>query len=67
MSHPIQVATGTTDLYQEDIQAVGKPSLTVSPDGIANGKSTVTNNGADYGPDTPGTNTQGLAEAVAAG
>ena len=47
--------------------AAGLPGLdliTVSPAGIANGQSAVTNNGAQFGPDTPGTTTQGLQEAV---
>ena len=33
----------------------GKPYITVSSKGIANGLSTVFNNGADFGPDTVGT------------
>jgi len=37
---------------------------TVSPWGISNGKATTTNNGADYGPDTPGTTTSGIQEAI---
>ncbi len=37
---------------------------TVSANGIANGKSTIPNDGADYGPDTPGTTTSGIQEAV---
>jgi len=38
--------------------------ITVSPSGIANGQSTTANNGAQFGPDTPGTTTQGFQEAV---
>ena len=41
-----------------------QPWVTVSPYGIANGKSTVANNGAQYGPDTAGTVTSGIQEAV---
>jgi hypothetical protein len=54
----------------------GKPYITVSPKGIANGLSDIPNDGADFGPDTmlnatnpsqigpPYTQTSGLAEAV---
>ena len=55
---------------------IGKPEITVSAKGIANGTSVYRNNGADFGPDTklgatlgqygpPYTTTSGLAEAVA--
>lgn len=37
--------------------------VTVSPKGIANGMSSVDNNGARFGPDTPGTTTSGIQEA----
>ena len=40
------------------------PAVTVSAKGIANGLSTVFNDGADYGPDTAGTITSGIQEAV---
>ena len=46
-------------------QIPGRPNITVSPVGIADGY--ITNGGADYGPDTPGTETVGIAEAVATG
>ena len=42
---------------------IGKTEITVSSKGIANGKSVYLNNGADFGPDTPGTNSYGLVEA----
>ena len=38
--------------------------LVVSTDGIANGGSTVFNGGSDYGPDTAGTATGGIQEAL---
>lgn len=41
-----------------------KPSVTVSSKGIANRTSTIPNDGADFGPDTPGTKTNGAQEAV---
>jgi hypothetical protein len=40
-----------------------KPYITVSAKGIANGLSTIENDGADFGPDTPGTQTSGIQEA----
>jgi hypothetical protein len=40
----------------------GAPFVTVSPVGIAKGYPT--NNGANYGPDTPGTTTCGIQEAI---
>jgi hypothetical protein len=42
----------------------GKPYITVSAKGIKNGLSDIPNDGADFGPDTPGTQTYGLAEAT---
>ena len=42
----------------------GTVALTVSAKGIANGQSTVANNGADFGVDTPGTTTSGIQEAI---
>lgn len=44
-------------------ERTGVPWVTVSPVGIAGGAA-VANNGADYGPDTPGTITSGILEAV---
>ena len=41
----------------------GKPFITVSSKGIANGLSSIPNDGADFGPDTPGTKTSGIQEA----
>ena len=41
----------------------GKPFITVSSKGIANGLSSIPNDGADFGPDTPGTETSGIQEA----
>ena len=41
------------------------PVVNVSSCGIANGLSTITNNGAPFGPDTPGTTTCGINEALA--
>jgi hypothetical protein len=45
------------------LAATGKPIVTVSPIGIADG-ATLPNNGADYGPDTAGTVTSGIQEAI---
>ena len=42
----------------------GKPFMTVSPRGIGNGLASILNNGADFGPDTPGTTTSGIQEAL---
>jgi hypothetical protein len=42
----------------------GKPYVVVSPLGIANGLSGLVNGGADFGPDTPGTSTSGIQEAI---
>jgi hypothetical protein len=41
----------------------GKPYITVSAKGIVNGLSDIPNDGADFGPDTPGTQTSGIQEA----
>ncbi|MEM0159789.1 MAG: hypothetical protein QW393_03450 [Candidatus Micrarchaeaceae archaeon] len=41
----------------------GKPYITVSAKGISNGLSNIPNDGADFGPDTPGTQTCGIQEA----
>ncbi len=42
----------------------GAPFVTVSPIGIAIGHGTLPNNGADFGPDTTGTLTTGIQEAL---
>ncbi len=42
----------------------GAPFLTVSPIGILMGHSTLLNNGANFGPDTPSTVTTGIQEAL---
>jgi hypothetical protein len=42
----------------------GKPYVTVSPAGITGGLSSLNNAGADFGPDTPGSNTVGIQEAL---
>jgi hypothetical protein len=39
-------------------------SITVSAKGITNGLATVANNGSRFGPDTPGTQTSGIQEAL---
>jgi hypothetical protein len=45
---------------------MGLAEVTVSPAGIANGQSKINNNGMMFGPDTPGTVTGGLQEAISA-
>lgn len=42
----------------------GKPYVTVSPVGQSTNPSYAFNNGADFGPDTPGTKTSGIQEAL---
>lgn len=42
----------------------GRPTVTVSSKGLANGLSALANDGADYGPDTPHTSTSGIQEAM---
>jgi len=42
----------------------GKPYITVSAKGVSNGLSDLINDGADFGPDTPGTQTSGIQEAL---
>jgi hypothetical protein len=42
----------------------GKAYITVSAKGISNGLSDIPNDGADFGPDTPGTQTNGIMEAI---
>ncbi|MEM3860329.1 MAG: hypothetical protein QW478_13180 [Candidatus Micrarchaeaceae archaeon] len=43
----------------------GKPYVTVSAKGISNGLSNIPNDGADFGPDTVGTQTYGWNEVIA--
>ena len=43
---------------------IGKSEITVSSKGIANGTSVYLNDGADFGPDTSGTTTNGIAEWI---
>ena len=43
---------------------IGKPYITVSSKGLANGLSEYFNDGADFGPDTPNTKTSGLQEGI---
>lgn len=43
---------------------LGKTAITVSPIGLGTSGVTIANNGADYGPDTPGTTTSGIQEAL---
>jgi|GEM_PF-2169811 len=42
----------------------GRPYITVSPLGLINGLSGLSNDGADFGPDTPSTTTCGIQEAL---
>ena len=42
----------------------GKPCVTVSPVGAASSGQFAWNNGADFGPDTPGSSTSGIQEAL---
>ena len=64
------VAPGVTNQWRLDatnaaatVTASALAVVTVSPKGIANGSSGVTNDGKMFGPDTPGTTTCGLQEA----
>jgi hypothetical protein len=58
------IATGTINYQRLPAGVVlGLPVVTVSASGLANG-ATITNNGALFGPDTPGTTTSGLQEAI---
>jgi len=54
-----------TQLFQPPVESNirGEPYITVSSKGIANGLSYISNDGDDFGPDTPGTQTMGLQEA----
>lgn len=51
-------AAGLTNFYKAT-----NFNISISARGIANGLSTVVNDGKDYGPDTPGTTTCGIQEA----
>jgi hypothetical protein len=42
----------------------GRPFVVVSPNGISNGLSEILNDGSDFGPDTMGTTTYGIQEAL---
>src|SRR5262249_28455611 len=55
-------AMGLTNVPYQSVQ--GNTAIVVSPNGIANGKSTIPNNGCPYGIDTPGTLTCGIQEAL---
>ena len=48
------------------VNLAGKPYVTVSPVGLSTAGVTEANNGAGYGPDTPGTTTGGWLEAYTA-
>ena len=48
----------------EDLANGTKPYITVSAKGVNNGLSDLINDGADFGPDTPGTQTNGIQEAL---
>jgi len=48
----------------EDLANGAKPYITVSAKGVSNGLSDLINDGADFGPDTPGTQTSGIQEAI---
>jgi hypothetical protein len=71
-NHPVVVnavtnpAGGNVALGSAGLLAVNNvvPFTTVSPLGIANGLSAISNNGAMFGPDTPGTTTCGIQEAI---
>lgn len=54
--------TLTTPVAWHSIE--GKPYITVSGNGIANGGSSIVNGGADFGVDTVGTTSDGLGEAL---
>jgi len=51
-------------IIAEDLADGAKPYITVSAKGISNGLSDILNDGADFGPDTPGTQTNGIMEAI---
>lgn len=63
---PVTYALLTVAIRAVDSWATlpGKPYVTVSPVGISCGSVFATNNGADFGPDTPGTTTVGIQEAI---
>jgi len=43
---------------------ISVPFVTVSSKGLKNGLSEIENDGADFGPDTPGTSSSGIVEAI---
>jgi len=51
-------------IVAEDLANGVKPYVTVSAKGVSNGLSDLVNDGADFGPDTPGTQTYGIQEAL---
>ncbi len=65
---PLINATTATNIINGQLVAngvvMGFPEVTVSPSGLANGLSKTKNNGMMFGPDTPGTATGGLQEAI---
>jgi hypothetical protein len=64
----VAVLLGLGPLVPEwsDISSSGKPFVTVSPIGLSSGTA-LANNGADYGPDSAGTSTSGIQEAINSG
>jgi len=54
-----------TQLFQPYVESNirGEPYITVSAKGVNNGLSDIINDGADFGPDTPNTQTSGIQEA----
>jgi len=65
---PLVTSPAVTNIVRAQIAASGLvanlPFVTLSPAGIANGLATNNNNGLMFGPDTPGTLTGGLQEAI---
>jgi hypothetical protein len=65
---PLVTSPVVTNIIRAQVAASGLvanlPFMTVSPAGIANGLATNKNNGLMFGPDTPGTLTGGLQEAI---
>jgi len=45
-------------------EGISIPFVTVSSKGLKNGLSGIENDGADFGPDTPGTSSSGIVEAI---
>jgi hypothetical protein len=60
----VSTAEGSAGVISPYGTSAGAGAVTVSPSGIANGKSSIANGGAAYGPDTHGTITSGIQEAV---